>query len=84
MTTKGLHPSAAEIVRALAAIDDPTVADRDYSPAGECGLCDAADEGPDYYAHNLDDPKKHKKDCPWRLANEWMAGDPTDGKNLER
>lgn len=54
------------IVRALAAIEDPTVDDRDYSPSAQCGLCDAPDEGE--YKHWLNDPLKHEPTCPWRMA----------------
>lgn len=60
------------IVRALAAIEDPTVADRDYSPSSECGLCDATD-GPRVYEHWLDDPMRHEESCPWRMARLLIA-----------
>lgn len=66
--------TAEEIVRLLAAIEDPTISDRDYAPSSECGLCDASD-GPDY-THRLDDPEKHDATCPWRLARAWVAAHP--------
>lgn len=56
-----------QIVRALAAIEDPTVDDRDYSPSADCGLCHAP-EDPRDYKHWLDDPMKHLESCPWRMA----------------
>jgi hypothetical protein len=79
--------TAEEIVRALAALGDVSVDDRDYSPAGACGLCDTYDHVPgDSYAHELDDPARHAVDCPWRLAREWVASRPavpTDSEHGE-
>jgi len=63
--------NAEDIVRALAAIADPTVADRDYSPSSDCGLCHA-DDGPPY-RHKLDDPVNHEPTCPWRMAREYVT-----------
>lgn len=65
--------TAEEIVRALAAIEDPTVDDRDYSPSADCGLCGVAD---DAYKHTIHDPARHAESCPWRLAREWVEANP--------
>lgn len=62
--------TAEEIVRLLAAIDDPNVEDRDYAPSAECGLCGAVDPA---YRHIIEDPAKHADTCPWRLAKEWVG-----------
>lgn len=61
-----------QIVRALAAVEDPTVEDRDYAPSSECGLCGASDPGE--YKHELDDPLKHRESCPWRMAKLLIDG----------
>lgn len=65
------------IVRALAAIQDPTVDDRDYSPWSQCGLCGVTD--PAGYVHEIDDPLKHEESCPWRMARLLVRDDHSDG-----
>lgn len=60
--------TAAEIVRKLAAIEDPTVPDRDYPVSlFECGLCWARE--PEI---------THDPECPWRLARQWVDSDRLD------
>jgi hypothetical protein len=60
-----------QIVRALAVADAPVEAE-----FGQCMLCPAEfrtrDEG-------YKDPARHKPDCPWRLAREWVAANPATG-----
>lgn len=60
--------TAEEIVRALAAVEDCGVADRDYNSGG-CPLCGAGDKEYEYHMH---EESAHKPTCPWRLAREWV------------
>lgn len=76
--------SAADIVRALAAIEDPTVSTGGpVYDTGECALCDLT-TGSDAWLYldprrDLDtgDPANHQPACPWRQAREWVAANPT-------
>lgn len=61
---------AEEIVRKLAAVEDPCILDRDYQTP-DCGLCFANDV-------RLNLPRTHDENCPWRLAREWVEA--TDGE----
>jgi hypothetical protein len=60
-------PGPERIVRALAARNYPT----DDSGYDVCGLCEASDHDGQF------GPLIHEPDCPWRLAREWVAANPS-------
>ena len=66
--------TAEEIVRRLAAVEDPSVEDRDYAPAAMCGLCD---EGTEAYKPMA--AEDHAPDCPWIQARRWVAEQGREG-----
>ena len=60
--------TAEEIVRLLAAAEDPAIEDRDYAPAAQCGLCNQGSA--EYTPMRAED---HAPDCPWIQARQWVA-----------
>jgi hypothetical protein len=63
-------PGPEWIVRAVAAVDDPS----DYDTY-DCGLCGRKTwdiNGPG----DQDQQSLHAPTCPWRLAREWVAANP--------
>ncbi len=69
--------TAEDIVRALAACDEPLEEGYDTCAMPECGAL-RVDHGPERPI------EEHRPDCPYRMAREWVEANPRASERRDR